>query len=64
MLKASPRTMLKTAPRTMLKTAPCIMLNLAPRTMLSVILYHRVLVDDDLAMSTDRYWLRNDTGRC
>ncbi len=64
MLKASPRTMLKTAPCTMLKMAPRTMLKLAPCTMLGVISYHRVLVDNDLAISTGRCWLCKDTSRC
>ncbi len=64
MLKASTRIMLKTAPCIILKTAPRTMLKSAPRTMLGVILYYRVLVDDDLAMSIGRYWLHKGTGRC
>lgn len=42
-------TMLKIAPYTILKLAFCIMLG--------VTLYYKVLVKDDLAINTGKYWL-------
>ncbi len=47
--------MLKASPYNKLKMAPCTMPKLAPRIMLGVISYHKVLVEDGFAISTDKY---------
>ncbi len=54
-LKALSRIILKTVPHTILKTVSHIMLKLAPHTILIVISYDKVLVDNDLTISTGKY---------